>query len=297
MAQLDPNNDGTGRDWWSTNAPTPPTMPSGPVTDPHDPRLGDPAHGNDPEVLAWLNTHYDQGGTAYNPPTPTATWDPQQQAWNPTTPVTPPGGGGTTGGGGGGTATIGGPMPQSGYGGFGVAPAPYLSDPNAPKYTPLPDYHAPTWTGGDYVNPTQADLEAMPGYQAQLDAGLQARNRSAAAQGTVLSGGTLKALDRFGTDYAATGYQTLRNNTLDAYKQKYSQFQDAAGMDLNARTLNANNNQNTYTNNLQTYQAGNARTLSDYLTNVNAQRNAKLDYWLQLQDVSGTGAGLAGGSR
>lgn len=301
MAQLDPN-DGTTPTWWDQQPPPPPTttaatptMPTGPVTDPHDPRLSDPAHGNDPEVLAWLNSRYDATGTSQTKPTPTSVWNPQTQAWEDpaktTDPTTgkPPGPNPVT--------TGPGPMVQSGYGGFGIAPAPYTSDPNPPGYTPLPTYAPPTWTGGDFVNPTEADLVAMPGYQSQLDAGLQARERSAAAQGTVLNGGTLKAEDRFATDYAATGYQTLRNNTLQAYQQKYQQFTDAAGMDLNARTLNANNNQNTYTNNLNTYTAGNARTLSDYLTNVNAQRNAKLDYWSQLQDTSNTGANLAGGSR
>lgn len=289
MAQLDPN-DGTAPTWWDQQPPPPPTF------------TPDPGHGTavappptfTPSPTSNPVTPYPSAGV---PAGPNSHWDPVLGYFvpnvtptaGPTNPASPTGAPPT--------AVGPGPMPQSGYGGFGIAPAPYASDPNAPTYTPLPTYTPPVWTGGDYVNPTEADLEAMPGYQSQLDAGLQARNRAAAAQGTVLNGGTLKALDRYGTDYAATGYQTLRNNTLQAYQQKYQQFTDAAGMDLNARTLNANNTQNTYTNNLNTYQAGNARTLSDYLTNVNAQRTAKLDYWSQLQDTSTTGAGLAGGSR
>jgi len=181
--------------------------------------------------------------------------------------------------------------------GFGAAPGPYASNPNAPQYTPMPTYVAPAWTGGDFVNPTEADLHAMPGYQSQLDAGLQARERSAAAQGTVLSGGTQKALTRYGTDYANTNYQTLRNNTLDAYKQRYSQFTDKAGMDLGARTLNANEHQNTFQNNMNSYTSGNARTLTDFLTNLTAKRNADNDLWAHLNDLNGTGAQLAGGSR
>jgi hypothetical protein len=35
--------------------PTSPGLPTGPVTSDNDPRLRDPVHGNDPEVLAWLN--------------------------------------------------------------------------------------------------------------------------------------------------------------------------------------------------------------------------------------------------
>jgi hypothetical protein len=220
-------------------------------------------------------------------------------------------GGGTTGGGstgGGGGAAPAGPAgpataapgwsapagpPSSG---FGAAPPTYQSDPNAPTFTPLPDYKAPTWTGGDFVNPSEEDLKSSPGYQARLDQLIKTKTRQAAAQGTVLSGGTLVALDRAGQDYATNEYQTFRNNALDAYKQKYSQFTDAAGMDLNARTINANQNQATFANRTQTYNTGNARTLSDYLTNVTAQRNAELDYWNRLNDVNQTGAQLAGSS-
>jgi hypothetical protein len=202
------------------------------------------------------------------------------------------GGGASSGGGGGGTAApIG--LPSSG---FGAAPPPYHSNPDAPQYQPLPDYHAPTWTGGDFVNPTLDDLHNAPGYQARLDRLMTTRERAAAAQGTILNGGTLVALDRAGQDYAANEYQTLRSNALEAYKQRYSQFQDAAGMDLNARTINANQNQQTFANRTGTYNTDNARTLSDYLTNVTAQRNAELDYWQRLNDVNNTGAGLAGGS-
>lgn len=181
--------------------------------------------------------------------------------------------------------------------GFGAYPAPYASDPNAPQYQPLPAYKPPTWTGGDYVNPTEGDLLAMPGYQVGLDAGLLARQRSAAAQGTILSGGTQKGLTRYGNDYATTNYQTLRNNTLDAYKQRYAQFTDAAGMDLGARTINANETQNTFQNRLSTYNTGNARTLSEFLTNLTAKRNAETDFWNRLNDLNQTGSGLAGGSR
>jgi hypothetical protein len=169
--------------------------------------------------------------------------------------------------------------------GFGAPPPPYASDPNAPTYNPLPTYVPPTWTGGDYQNPTVEDLYNSPGYQARLDERLKAGARRYAAQGTILNGGTLKALDRSAQDYATGEYQTLRNNTYDAYVQKYKQFTDAAGMDLNARTINANENQNTFANRVNTYTSNNARTLSDYLTNATTKRNAELDYWSRLQDV------------
>jgi hypothetical protein len=295
----DPN---AGGDWWTTNAPPPP---------PAAPAAAD--DGADAWAQQYMTDHKipDSWGTAANlvetyrkqlaagltpdqaklaAPTslgwaqaPTATNNPEPTP-NPNPVTTQPVGGAAPG--------IG--VPTSG---FGSAPAPYVSNPNAPVYTPLPTYQAPTWTGGDYVNPTEADLLASPGYQSRLDASLQARNRSAAAQGTVLNGGTLKALDRTAQDYASNEYQTLRSNTFDAYKQRYSQFTDAAGMDLNARTINANENNNTFANRTATYNTANTRSLSDYITNVTNNRNAELDYWNRLQDVNQTGANLAGGSR
>jgi len=204
--------------------------------------------------------------------------------------VTNSGGHGGSSGGGGGQMGL----PTSG---FGAYPGPYQSDPNAPVYEELAAYVPPEWTGGDYVNPTQAELEASPGYQSRLNEGLKARTRMAAAGGTILNGGTLKALDRYGQDYATNEYQTLRGNTMEQYKQRYGQFQDKAGMSLQARTVNANEHQNSFQNRTNTYLQGNTRTLTDYMTNLTARRNAELDYWGRLQDVNQTGAGLAGGSR
>jgi len=269
----DPYGTGT-TDWWTQNAPAPAPSPEN--------------HG--PDEAAWNETHFytDSPGPGYdNYGRPIAVAPTQN---NPEPGVTT-----TTGGDGGGGGTAPPPVgvPTSG---FGAAPAPYASDPNAPSYTPMPTYVAPTWQGGDFQNPTEQDLYNSPGYGARLKMGLQGRERSAAAQGTILSGGTQKALERYGQDYATNEYQTLRNNSYDAYVQKYKQFTDRAGMDLAARTANANENQNTFANRALTYTQGNTRTLSDYLTNLTAKRNSELDYWNRLNDVSGAGSSLAGGS-
>jgi hypothetical protein len=113
--------------------------------------------------------------------------------------------------------------------GFGAAPPPYASNPNAPTYSPLPPYVAPTWTGGDYVAPTDGGPQRLAGVSGAPGSVLQGAQSVAAAQGTVLNGGTLKALDRDAQDYASNEYQNLRANTLEAYKQRYAQFSDAAG--------------------------------------------------------------------
>jgi hypothetical protein len=289
--QADPTNDPSAGDWWSQNAPPPapyqPLPPAGPI----------PTNPDGTQVSGG----WDAGASAPNA-VPGYHWDPTYAMYvkDPVDPsVAPPVDPGTNNTGGGGTVTgntgaVPFGVPSSG---FGAAPLPYSSDPNAPVYQPLGTYAPPTWQGGDFVNPTIEDLYNSPGYGARLDSRMKAAGRQFAAQGTILNGGTLKALDRTGQDYATGEYQTLRGNAMEAYKQKYSQFADAAGMDLSARTINANQNQNTFANNLQTYNAGNSRTLSDFLTNTTARRNSELDYWNRLKDVNDTGANLAVGSR
>lgn len=51
-----------------------------------------------------------------------------------------------------------------------------------------------------------AGLENTPGYQFRLGEGLKALERSAASRGTLLTGGTLKGLERFGQNYASNEY-------------------------------------------------------------------------------------------
>lgn len=284
---------------WAPN-PAPASVTEQKPLDPSDPNFN--PNVNNP-------TTWDAGANRPKEDYAGWTWDPNMYRYvqGAAPAATPPpatntgggstGGGSTGGGGGGATAAPGWSAPAGPpSSGFGAAPPTYQSDANAPQFQPLPEYRAPTWTGGDFVNPSEEDLKNSPGYQARLDQLIKTNTRRAAAQGTVLNGGTLQALDRAGQDYASNEYQTFRNNALDAYKQKYSQFTDAAGMDLNARTINANQNQATFANRTQTYNTGNARTLSDYLTNVTAQRNAELDYWNRLNDVNQTGAQLAGSS-
>jgi len=320
MATADPTQD-PGGDWWTANAPPPTSswLPAGATIN------GDgsitlangstvaappPGYARDPNtgVISYTGA---AGAPMWTDPaappitpgqdyTPTAESS-QQWSAQPAAATAPAGTTGATGGGGTGGGTVSAPPPTDPFGvptsGFGAAPAPYGSDPNAPQYQPLPEYRAPQWTGGDYIAPTEAELYASPGYQSRLDRRMKVAGRQFAAQGTVLNGGTLQALDRSAQDYATGEYQNLRANTFEAYKNRYAQFSDSAGRDLASRSINAQDNQNTFLNRTNTYLSNNNRTLSDYLTNLTAKRNSELDYWNRLNDVNGTGAGLAGGSR
>lgn len=197
------------------------------------------------------------------------------------------------------------------YGGFTTPPGFYESNPNAP--TP---YAAPPWTGGNFVEPTLPtalqtpyalptleQLKASPGYQARLDATIQAQQRAAAARGSVLSGGSQIELGRQVEDYASNEYGALvgqglaargqqvgeaqqqRGNLFQDYQTKYGQFLDSANL-----------GQQAYQNRYGAYMQDNARTLTDYLTNVSTQRNFQGDYWNRLKDLRDPGANLAGNS-
>jgi hypothetical protein len=95
---------------------------------------------------------------------------------------------------------------------------------------------------------TLEELQATPGYQFQLEQGLQGVNRSAAARGGLLSGANLKAINDYAQGQAATGYQAQWDRALNAYanafgrnQQKFQNLQtmanngqSAAGMQGNA---------------------------------------------------------------
>jgi hypothetical protein len=57
-----------------------------------------------------------------------------------------------------------------------------------------------------------------PGYDFALQEGLKALERSAAARGTLLTGGTGKALERYGTDYATSKINDVYNRNLSQYQ-------------------------------------------------------------------------------
>lgn len=119
----------------------------------------------------------------------------------------------------------------------------YLSQPYVPKqFTEV------------FNAPTTQDLLNDPGYQAGRDATQQGLERSAAAKGSILSGGFVgKALPRALNEYAGQAYQNLFGRAYDTYQQKYNQFLNAQNADLAARGLNENTFQTDLSNNLNTY--------------------------------------------
>jgi hypothetical protein len=73
--------------------------------------------------------------------------------------------------------------------------------------------------------PTGATEQNDPGYQFRLQQGNQALQNSAAASGNLLTGGTAKAIQQYGQDYASNEYSNVYNRALGQYQQNYNIFE------------------------------------------------------------------------
>ena len=81
--------------------------------------------------------------------------------------------------------------------------------------------------GGDY-----SGFESSPGYQFRMDEGQKAVERSGAARGMTQSGSQLKALQRYGQDYASGEFNNYANrlSSLAGLGQTATQQTGSAGM-------------------------------------------------------------------
>lgn len=121
-------------------------------------------------------------------------------------------------------------------------------DANAPKppdyTTPTrPDhlqgpYTPPTWPES-FTAPSVEQMYADPGYQARFESMQRGLERSAAARGSVLSGGFVgRTMPRELGNFAAQEYGNVYGRAYDAYKQKYGEFADKLTADAGARAFN-----------------------------------------------------------
>ena len=75
-----------------------------------------------------------------------------------------------------------------------------------------------------FVAPTAATEQNDPGYQFRLQQGEQALQRSAAAQGNLLTGNTARDVNAYGQDYASSEYGNVYQRALGQYQQNYNIF-------------------------------------------------------------------------
>jgi hypothetical protein len=98
-------------------------------------------------------------------------------------------------------------------------------------YTALGQIGAGTAPGADFNRDfSMADFEADPGYQFRRDEGAQAIERSAAARGGLLSGGTGKALTRYGQDVASQEYSNAYSRFNADRTQRFNRLASIAGV-------------------------------------------------------------------
>ncbi len=77
---------------------------------------------------------------------------------------------------------------------------------------------------GSFTAPTGLTEQNDPGFQARLKLGTDAIQRSAAARGGVVTGGTAKALDTYGQDYASNEYGNVYNRALSDYTTNFNAY-------------------------------------------------------------------------
>lgn len=121
-----------------------------------------------------------------------------------------------------------------------------------------------------FTAPTEAQVQQTPGYQLELDAALKALGNQTKG---VVSGSTIKAADRYATDYADTKYQDALGNAQSIYQQNYSDtlqpLLDLIGSGQSAASLSAQTGQNLSNTNTNV-----SNTTAQNIGNLNQQAAA-----------------------
>lgn len=145
----------------------------------------------------------------------------------------------------------------------GAAPGDYSSI--APYGGAAGSFTPASYTPTTFTPVTGLNLQNDPGYLERLRMGTDAIQHSAAAKGSVLNGGTLKALTQYAQDYASNELGAANTRALQAAQFDSGQNQFGASLAANQNqfgaTFNANQNQLGYQNRYGQY--------SDYLGNLN----------------------------
>lgn len=94
-------------------------------------------------------------------------------------------------------------------------------------YAALPQIQQLMGESGDV---STQDVLNDPGYQFGLSEGTRALQGSAAARGGLYSGATLKALNRYGTDYATTKFSDVFNRKQAQIGNQFNRLSTAAGL-------------------------------------------------------------------
>lgn len=139
--------------------------------------------------------------------------------------------------------------------------------------------------GQSFSAPTALTEQNDPGYQARLALGQTAMEKSAAARGSVLTGGTAQAENQAAQDYASNEYGNVYNRALSTF-----------GTNYNAYNTNQTNQYNKLAALSGTGQATAANMAQQGQSAANAVSNIDLTTGQQQgQDIQNAGAATASG--
>lgn len=147
---------------------------------------------------------------------------------------------------------------------------------------------------GGYFNQTYTgqDIYDDPSYQFRLQQGQDSIQSSAAAQGGLLSGATLKALQNYGQDYASQEYQNAYNRFNADQTNQYNRLSNLVGVGQNAAAQTGNAGLQTgqaIANN--TMAGGNAKA-SGIIGNANAKAQRDQAWGQTIGGLVGIGTGM-----
>ena len=117
-------------------------------------------------------------------------------------------------------------------------------------------------------------FQADPGDQFRMSEGMKALERGAAARGGLLSGGTLRATQRYGQDLASQEYQNAFNRYQAERTARLQPLQSLAGVGQTTAQQLGQSGQTMAANVGQTMQAGAAARASGYVGQANALTGA-----------------------
>ena len=138
----------------------------------------------------------------------------------------------------------------------------------------------------DYQKFGMAQFQADPGYQFRMDEGMKALERSAAARGGLLSGATLKGIERYGQDLASQEYTNAFNRYQTERSAQLQPLQSLAGVGQTTAQQVGQAGQTMASNVGEALTSGAAARASGYVGQANALTgalNTGLNYYQNQQ--------------
>lgn len=153
----------------------------------------------------------------------------------------------------------------------------------------------------DYKNFSMSDFQADPGYSFRMSEGMKGLERSAAARGGLLSGSTLKGIQRFGQDLGSQEYMNAFNRYQTERAARLQPLQSLAGVGQTTAQQIGQAGMQTAQNIGETQMSGAAARASGYVGQANALTgalNTGLNYYQNQQMMnrlapSGGGGGYS----